>query len=617
MTYKRQQKLALFTAIGSFVLLSIFALLISKSPENSYGPVLQAGLALLASALIALLSYFHAGACTRAAIEQQDLEDRPPEDNIFTDSEEKEFIGPQQRNLVSFRKLIIPIFLILISAIEFSGAIYFFNLSVPENLKLPEQGSNPFLLNSFLLFGLAFIFFATGKYLAGVAYGEKASLIRPSSGRLLFLAFASLIAGSASLLANYNHLQWIDHANKALACITLVLACERLLLWILDMYRPRESDEDESPVYESRLLSIFSRPSGFIGNLSDVMEYQFGFRISEEIIKGFLFKILFPFASLQLILLILFSAITYIPPGHTAIISGSGKSEIRQSGLSFSLPYPLSSVQRFETSKIHKLNFTMGPDLRTDREISKREFLADKSWTNEDYQASVFLTGAGKNSNTTGLAVLNAQVHYKIDTDKILDWAQFEEPEKQVKSIARRALTKTLLHNSFSELYQLSRQELEGSIANAIQKTMKENNTSLGIKIINVEVLNFQPHPVIADSWNQKLDAKEKARLILDQAKTYALSSEFSALSEKSAIENTSNSKFLMSQALSEADRDIFEIRLAAFRKYKTLYTQFEYIEVLTEHLSKVRKIVFTKEQKKIATLDLKKPQPNILDITE
>ena len=616
MTYKRQQKLALFAAIGSLLLLSVFALLISKSPENSFGPIFQAGLALLGTSLISFLAYFHAGSCSRAAIEKQDLENRPPEDNIFEDDEE-DFTGPQQKNLESFRKLIIPLFLIIVSAIEFAGAIYYFNLSVPENLKLPEQGSNPFLLNSFILFGLAFIFFATGKYLAGVAYGEKASLLRPSSGRLLFLAFTSLIAGFSSLLANYGHFQWLDHANKTLACIIFILALERLLLWVLDMYRPREADEDESPVYESRLLSIFSRPSGFIGNLSDVMEYQFGFRISEEIIKSFLFKILLPFASLQAILLILFSSFTYIAPGQTAIISGSGKTEIRPSGLSFTAPYPFSSVERYETSKIQQLNFTMGPDLRTETEKSKREFLADKSWTNEDYQASVFLTGASKNSKTTGLVVLNAQLNYKINPGKVLEWAQFEQPQDQLKTIARRALTRTLLNNNFSELYQIPRADLEDKLHKAILKTMAINKTTLGVEIINVQVLNFQPHPAIADAWNQKLEAKEKARLILEQAKTYAQTSEFTAISEKSSIINSSTSEFLMTKALNEADNDIFETRLAAFRKYKSLYTQFEYIEALTKHLSGVRKIVFTKEQQKIADLDLKKPQPNILDITE
>ncbi|MDD7985758.1 SPFH domain-containing protein [Lentisphaera marina] len=615
MTYKRQQKLALFSALGSFFLLSVVALLINKSPEDSFGPVFQTGLALLSTALISFLAYFHAGSCSRAEIEKQDLENRPVEDNIFSDDEE-EFTGPQQKNLESFRKLIIPLFLIIISAIEFTGAIYFFNLTVPENLKLPEQGSNPFLLNSFLLFGLAFIFFATGKYLAGVAYGEKASLIRPSSGRLLFLSFACLVAGSASLLANYNHLQWIDHANKTLAIVIFILAFERLLLWVLDMYRPREANEDESPVYESRLLSIFSRPSGFIGNLSDVMEYQFGFRISEEIIKGFLFKILIPFASLQIILLILFSSLSYVAPGQTAIISGSGKTETRTSGLHFTLPYPLSSVERFETSKIHQLNFTMGPDIRSDKEKAKRAFLEDKSWSNTDYQASVFLTG-GQGSNTTGLVVLNAQINYKINSKKVLHWAQFENPQEQLKTMASRALTRTLLDRNFSALYKLSRTELAQELQAAILKTMNNSNSPLGVDIISIEVLNFQPHPAIAEAWNQKLDAQEKARLELDKAKTYAQTSEFSAISEESDIINKSTSKFLMSEALSKADSEIFETRLAAFRKYKDLYTQFEYIEVLTKHLSGVRKVVFTKEQKKIADLDLKKPQPNILDITE
>ncbi len=72
-----------------------------------------------------------------------------------------------------------------------------------------------------------------------------------------------------------------------------------------------------------------------------------------------------------------------------------------------------------------------------------------------------------------------------------------------------------------------------------------------------------------------------------------------------------------MNSELTKADRDIFETRLKAFKEYKELYTQFALVEILSKHLSSVRKVVFTTEQEKIAELDLKRPQPNILDITE
>ena len=612
MNYQQQKKISLIIGIILILLSIVLGILIYKAPENANAHLFQVGVTILAAAFTAFLSMTHAGMVAKAEIEKRDLEDRPPEENIFDESEEG-FIGPQQKALESFRKIIIPIFLIAISAIEYIGATYMFTAIVPENFKLPEQGSNPFLLNSFILFGLTFIFFASGKYLSGLAYGENATLLKPNSGRLLFSAFAAIFAGACSLLASYGHFQWIDICNKLLGVITITLATERLLLWVLDMYRPREVDEIEAPVYESRLLSIFSRPSGFIGNLSDVLEYQFGFRISEQIIKSFLFKILIPFGVVQSILLLIFSTVTYVPPNYTAILSSAGENKTLEPGLNFTLPYPLAKIQRIETSKIKKLNFTMGEDTRTDQEKADKPFLESQSWQNEDFNKSVYLSGS-KHSNQA-LIVLNAELLYKVNSQEALSWGTFENPELFLKNLAKRALTATLLNQQYEKLHSLPIPKLEELILDEI-KVLLENH-QLGVELKEVQITNFQPHPAIADAWFEVLSAKEESKKIIAEAQTYASVSKYNTQVEKSDIENKSNADYLMNKALTEADRDIFKTRLNAYKKYHELYTQFEFIEVLSKHLSKVRKVVFTSEQQSIAELDLKKPQPNILDITE
>ncbi|EDM24951.1 hypothetical protein LNTAR_02999 [Lentisphaera araneosa HTCC2155] len=616
MTYKRQQKLAILSTIACFFMAAVFGLLITKLPESAHGHILQAGIALLASAFISLLSYFHAGSCQKALVEKQDMEDRPPEENIFGDDEGLT-LTPGQNNLESFRKIIIPTFLIAISALEFATAISFFNLSIPENLKLPEQGSNPFLLCSFILFGITFIFFATGKYFSGLAFGENLSLLRPACGRLLYCSFISLIAGISSLLANYGHFQWIDISSRFIASLAIILASERILLWILDLYRPREANEGEALVYESRLLSIFSRPSGFIGNLSDVLEYQFGFRISEQIIKKFVFRILTPFACLQVILLIVFSSITYIAPGYKAILSGSGTSSTLEPGLHITPPYPFSQITRVETSRLRQINFTMGKDIRTEQEKEKRPFLDTKSWINTDYQSSLFLTGTGTGSRNAEITVFNAQINYQVKSDEIALWAAHENPEQQLVALARNTLTFELMRSNFTNLYQIPRSELENILLKSLTQALEKYQLNIGVKLESIDILNFQPHPAIAEAWNEKLAAVEFSKLTLDKAGTYAKTTEFDALSARSTIENESSADYYMNSELTKADRDIFETRLKAFKEYKELYTQFALIEILSKHLSSVRKVVFTTEQEKIAELDLKRPQPNILDITE
>ena len=174
-----------------------------------------------------------------------------------------------------------------------------------------------------------------------------------------------------------------------------------------------------------------------------------------------------------------------------------------------------------------------------------------------------------------------------------------------------------LLKHSFIELYQQPVEVIAQELKVAIQTLCSKPGQELGIEITGLQILNFQPPPAIAAAWHEQLAAYEDQKRIQYEAETAAEVKAHEALGEESDILNQSQSDYLMKSQIAEADRQIFQTRLNAYLKYKDLYTQFEMIEALKQHLQGVRKIVFTKRQKKIATLDLKKPQPSILDISE
>ena len=71
---------------------------------------------------------------------------------------------------------------------------------------------------------------------------------------------------------------------------SLLLAVERILLMVVDLYRPKLKDEDYIPVYESRVLALFSQPKGVLGNLAAMLEYQFGIKVSESSFASFFNK---------------------------------------------------------------------------------------------------------------------------------------------------------------------------------------------------------------------------------------------------------------------------------------------------------------------------------------
>jgi regulator of protease activity HflC (stomatin/prohibitin superfamily) len=619
MIFNRQKKIALSTTIATFIASAILAIFALQKLVEGSTQLKHAILALCLAGVISLLAFFQASISNKAELEQRDLENRPPEDNIFGEADEQEFRGNQARSLHSFKKVITPISIILISGLEFAAGFYLINQEVSLDFKLTEEISSASLMYSFILGAFAFVAFASGKYLAGLSYGEKATLLRPTAGRLLYAAFVAFLAAAASLASSYGYFEWLNRLNTLLAILAFVLATERILLWVLDLYRPREAGATEAPVYESRFLSIFSRPSGFLSNLSDALEYQFGFRISEQILSSFCFKIFLPFIALQLLLLVTFSSLTYIQPGHTGIISGSDKTMVKQAGLYLTKPWPLTQVTRIETGKTHNLNFTLGKDLRSTEEIeSDGPFLEDKAWSNPHYEASLFMTGGSANSPAS-LLVFNAELQYRIsnkDSD-VLAWASHDAPEDKLKFLSQKALMQLLLNNSFLTLYKRPLEELASELKREINGLLQQAGSPLGIEVSDLQILNFQPHPAIAAAWHEQLSAYEDQKRIQYEAETAAEVKSHEALAEESDILNQSQSDYLMKSQIAEADREIFQTRLNAYLKYGELYTQSEMIEALKKHLMGVRKIVFTKRQKKIATLDLKKPQPSILDISE
>ena len=616
MIFNRQKKIAFSSAVISLIAGGILALIMLKPGIEGSAHLSQTSLAFILSGLISILAFYHASLSAKVEIEARDLENRPPEENIFGDDEDNEFMGNQARALHSFRKFITPIALILLSIIEFGAALYLMQFQVSGDLKLDDTIASSSLMHSFIMIAFAFACFAGGKYLAGLSYGEKATLLRPTAGRLLYAAFVALIAAVSSFAARYGYFEWLNYSNILLVTLGFILSLERVLLWVLDLYRPREANTTEAPVYESRLLSIFTRPSGVLSNLSDTLEYQFGFRISEQVLKSFCFKILLPFLTLQGVLLICFSALCYIQPGHMGLVSGSGQVQVKPPGFYIIKPWPFTKVTRISTKKTHKLNFTMGKDLRSPELIEEEgPFLEDKSWSNTQYEQAVFMTG-GSAQSPASLIVFNADLQFNIgdEPEQVLAWSSHQNPTETLKSLSQQALMKSLLNSSFLELYKMPRYDLAQSLKKAIQVSAEK---TLGITVNDLQIINFQPHPAIADAWHEQLAAYEDQKRIRDEAITYQAVNTHKARGEDSDIRNQSQSNYLMKSMIAEADREIFQTRLNAFLKYDDLYTQFEMIEALTTHLQGIRKFVFTKRQKKITTLDLKKPQPSILDISE
>ena len=77
-----------------------------------------------------------------------------------------------------------------------------------------------------------------------------------------------------------NHLEVDAYAARVIFWIFAVLGVEFITNFIIEFYRPRTMREAR-PIFESRLLALFTEPGGVMRNIASALDYQFGFQVPE------------------------------------------------------------------------------------------------------------------------------------------------------------------------------------------------------------------------------------------------------------------------------------------------------------------------------------------------
>ena len=72
-----------------------------------------------------------------------------------------------------------------------------------------------------------------------------------------------------------------------------LLGVEFVISFIIEFYRPRTVRELR-PIFESRLLSLFTEPGGVMRNVALALDYQFGFKVSGTWLYSFMERYFFP-----------------------------------------------------------------------------------------------------------------------------------------------------------------------------------------------------------------------------------------------------------------------------------------------------------------------------------
>lgn len=595
-----QVKLAAIVAILCLIAAVVFYLMSAHLSAGLPGQfVTQTANHLLLAGLIAALSAFHAQTARLAAQEAAEAAAKPKEQDLFGESLDAG--QRRERALQHFQKGIVPVVLFAFSVVEAILAINVLRaLAKLGEISLRDVNVGPLLPVAATSAALGLGLFFLGKFCAGAAFGERHAFLRPVAACALGLA--AICAGStvAAILLFYGFESWARLWAAILAWLALVLASERILVWWMDLYRPKRADDELRPVYESRLLGLFSQPHGPLATLSEVVAYQFGFSLDSRSISRFIQRLLLPFVALQLAVFVLLSCLVYVRPHEQGLVEGwqKGSYELLAPGLHLRAPWPVSKVTRVEVERVTSQEVGAGQKRATPL-LEAVEGV--QQWA--DSPNSFALCGTGE-ANTANLMDCTVAVAMRPANAQQYQTG-FSKPELAQAALAQRALTRYLLQHNMVD-------QLEGDISqmeNWLTLTLADWSQQLqtGVVTDQVSIQRLQPPADVAAEFDTVLRAQQATLQQVAAARRDAAQATEEARAESNRLVQDAKADTVRTTELARVEVENFSRQLAAYRKHPELYRTREHLALLERWLKDVNKLVLAKRSlREVISVDLK-----------
>jgi len=555
------------------------------------------------------------------AEEREMLEIRKERTSAFDSDDETLFAAYRSlKNYMKFAPYAVAVFTaVIIFCLAFYCAYYY------------KQGeillsANPFQA-AFISFILAVPALFFGVFAIGQSRNKNFRWLRPS-GVWFFMAAVSFMAASFSvLMKKYELPLWDYYLNKFFVVFFALLACELLVNFLIEFYRPRTGMEGR-PVFESRILSFFTEPGGILRNVANTLDYQFGFKVSGTWIYSFLEKSILPLIAVWIFLFWLFTSVDEVAPGEMGVRETFGihSDHALTSGVYLKWPWPIQIIRKIPVNEIQQI--FIGPKLK---DINGKESRPDiVLWTESHYAkegrfliaTDLYQNNKDEKSDDVPVSMIAAMlpIQFKVKPDKIFEFAyQHKNPVKILKSISEKVITN---YFASADMLKLMSDEREKAIKEIlIQIRDAVDRIDLGVDIVAVTFLDAHP-PIdshkLPEAFQEVVAATEEKESEIHKAEAYRArvlpQAEADALRSKLEAEAYRDEK----TKISKAEISRFKKRLPGYRAMPEMYLLNSMMNFLEKDCSNVRKYIVPDDtQHDVYIINLEEKQKlDLLDLT-
>jgi modulator of FtsH protease HflK len=598
---------------GTNGLLNALALLVSGVGIYGVGRYANSLSAQVASAfvaygfIVALVSWFQMRLEERERLERMEYDELTKGSRgrggdssaLFSEGTEA---FPAARSREQFEKYFVPGITIVLLLAQGIGAWLLWQW-------LQKPGKPPLSQSAVALsiFGVLFlILFLLGRYSAGVARIRNDRLLRPGANHLLLSAYACAVV-MLTTVASLAEFPRVDYFVAVAGAVLLgLIAFETLMGLILELYRPRVKGKQARLLYESRLVGLLSHPEGLFSTAAHVLDYQFGFKVSETSFYQFVERNFPRLLIAQLAVLLLSSCFVFIEAGETGLLERFGRPVARRDvlkpGVHLKWFWPVDRVQRFRTDEIQ--TFSVGFVHQEEGEHREERPEGETVlWTVRHYQEEFNLlvasrepgavTNAADGKRIPPVSLLSVSIPVQFQISNVKKWAyKHMRPAKLLEDIGTREVVRYLVGVDLLEIMSTGRFTAAEELRKRIQARADEED--LGVKIVFLGLQDIHPPVAVAGAYEAVIGATQKREAEKLKAQADAVATNSWSFAEALQRRRSAEAASLSRAVGAAATAAQFTNQIPAFKASPSVYSQLAYAQALSRGSAGTRKLVMT-----------------------
>ncbi len=411
---------------------------------------------------------------------------------------------------------------------------------------------------------------------------------------------AAFVVGVLAAIGGLYYYYKMPHVNALLARIVfvsyIVLGCELVFSFISEFYRPR-SLEVPRPVFESRILALFTEPGGVARNVANMLDYQFGFKVSGTWIYAFLERALFPLLIVWLIIIFAFTCIAEVGPNQVGVRMNVGKivdkDKVLEPGFYLKLPYPFGKIVTYSCTEIKQI-YLGAKMVDQEGKESRPETVV---WGKQHYAEEVNYLVASPTDNPSYVPVsligTSIPLQYRIKKDKLFDYAfRNEDSDAMLKNIGEQVASKYFASVSIFDIMSSGRAKAAQDLHELIQK--EADRLNIGIEVVRINIHDAHPPEKVAEEFQKVVSAMEEMETAKYVAEAYA--NRVLPLTEASAfrMKVDANAYAYTVKAVSRAESERFKRQLDAYRVLPQYFKLRTYLDMMEQNMTGIRKFILS-----------------------